>query len=71
MANEIIDELIKERVDIFRSAFTVRAKTLFHDGEKQNKLRHTGENPHAYPLSAIRIACAAWQSRCPSIGSNQ
>ena len=43
MANEIIDELIKERVDIFRSAFTVRAKTLFHDGEKQNKLRHTGE----------------------------
>lgn len=43
MANKIIDELIKERVDIFRSAFTVHVKTLFHDEEKQNKLRHTGE----------------------------
>lgn len=43
MANKIIDELIKERVDIFRSAFTERAKTLFHDDKKQNKLRHSGE----------------------------
>lgn len=43
MPNKIIDELIEERIDIFRSAFTVRAKTLFHDDEKQNKLRHTGE----------------------------
>lgn len=43
MANKIINELIEERIDIFRSAFKVRAKTLFHDDEKQNKLRHTGE----------------------------
>ncbi len=43
MANEIIDELIEERIDIFRSAFTVRAKTLFYDDDKQNKLRHPGE----------------------------
>ena len=43
MANEIIDELIEERIDIFRSAFAQRAKVLFHDETKQNKLRHTGE----------------------------
>ena len=43
MANKIIDELIEERIDIFRSAFAQRAKVLFHDDEKRNKLRHPGE----------------------------
>ena len=43
MANKIIDELIEERIDIFRSAFAQRAKVLFHDDEKPNKLRHPGE----------------------------
>ena len=43
MANKIIDELIEERIDIFRSAFAQRAKVLFHDDEKRNKLRHSGE----------------------------
>ena len=43
MANNTIDALIEERIDIFRSAFAQRAKVLFHDETKQNKLRHTGE----------------------------
>ena len=43
MANDTIDALIEERIDIFRSAFAQRAKVLFHDETKQNKLRHTGE----------------------------
>ena len=43
MANKIIDQLIEERIDIFRSAFSQRAKVLFHDDEKRNKLRHPGE----------------------------
>lgn len=43
MANNIIDELIEERVDVFRSAFVQRAKVLFHDDDKQNKLSHPGE----------------------------
>ena len=43
MANNIINELIKERVDIFRSAFELRAKVLFRDDDKQNNLRHPGE----------------------------
>ncbi len=43
MANKIIDELIEERIDIFRSAFAQRAKVLFRDDEKHNKLRHPGE----------------------------
>ena len=43
MANKIIDELIEERIDIFRSAFTQRAKVLFRDDQKHNNLRHPGE----------------------------
>ena len=43
MPNKIIDELIEERIDIFRSAFAQRAKVLFRDDEKQNNLRHPGE----------------------------
>ena len=43
MANKIIDELIEERIDIFRSAFAQRAKVLFHDEDKHNRLRHPGE----------------------------
>ena len=43
MANDTIDALIEERIDIFRSAFAQRAKVLFYDETKQNKLRHTGE----------------------------
>ena len=43
MANTIIDELIKERIDIFRSAFAQRTKVLFRDDEKRNNLRHSGE----------------------------
>ncbi len=43
MPNIIIDELIEERIDIFRSAFAQRAKVLFRDDEKHNNLRHPGE----------------------------
>ena len=43
MANDTIDTLIKERIDIFRSAFAEHAKALFHDEDKHNKLRHPGE----------------------------
>ena len=43
MANDTVDTLIKERIDIFRSAFAEHAKTLFHDEGKRNKLRHSGE----------------------------
>lgn len=43
MSNKIIDELIEERIDIFRSAFAQRAKVLFHDEDKHNRLRHPGE----------------------------
>ena len=43
MPNKIIDELIEERIDIFRSAFAQRAKVLFQDNEKRNNLRHPGE----------------------------
>ena len=43
MANNTIDQLIEERIDIFRSAFTLRAKALFHDDDKHNNLRHPGE----------------------------
>ena len=43
MPNKIIDELIEERIDIFRSAFAQRAKVLFHDEDKHNNLRHPGE----------------------------
>lgn len=43
MANETIDALIEERIDIFRSAFSQRAKVLFRDDEKHNNLRHPGE----------------------------
>lgn len=43
MPNKIIDELIEERIDIFRSAFAQRAKVLFHDEDKHNRLRHPGE----------------------------
>ena len=43
MANDTIDTLIKERIDIFRSAFAEHAKALFHDEDKRNKLRHPGE----------------------------
>lgn len=43
MSNKIIDELIEERIDIFRSAFAQRAKVLFQDDEKHNNLRHPGE----------------------------
>ena len=38
MANKIIDELIEEQIDIFRSAFAQRAKVLFHDDEKRTNL---------------------------------
>ena len=43
MANKIIDELIEERIDGFRSAFAQRAKVLFRDDSKQNRLSHPGE----------------------------
>ena len=43
MANDTIDALIEERIDIFRSAFSQRAKVLFRDDEKRNNLRHPGE----------------------------
>ena len=43
MANKIIDELIEERIDGFRSAFAQHAKELFRDDSKQNKLSHPGE----------------------------
>ena len=43
MANKIIDELIEERIDVFRSAFVQRAKVLFRDDSKQNRLSHPGE----------------------------
>ena len=43
MANDIIDALIEERVDVFRSAFAQRAKVLFRDDDKRNRLRHPGE----------------------------
>ena len=43
MPNKIIDELIEERIDIFRSAFAQRAKVLFRDEDKHNRLRHPGE----------------------------
>ena len=42
MANNITDTLIEERIDEFRSAFK-RAKELFRDENKQNKLSHPGE----------------------------
>ena len=43
MANDTVDILIKERIDIFRSAFAEHAKALFRDEDKRNKLRHPGE----------------------------
>ncbi len=43
MANKIIDELIEERIDGFRSAFVQRAKVFFRDDSKQNRLSHPGE----------------------------
>ncbi len=43
MAIKIIDELIEERIDEFRSAFVQRAKVLFRDDGKQNRLSHPGE----------------------------
>ena len=43
MANGIIDALIEERIDAFRSAFAQRAKVLFRDDSKQNRLSHAGE----------------------------
>ncbi len=43
MANDTIDALIEERIDIFRSAFAQRAKVLFQDDSKQNKVSHPGE----------------------------
>ena len=43
MANDTIDALIEERIDIFQAAFAQRARVLFHDDEKKNKLRHPGE----------------------------
>lgn len=43
MPNNIVDELIEERIDIFRSAFSQRAKVLFQDDEKYNRLMHPGE----------------------------
>ena len=43
MANNIIDKLIEERIDGFRSAFAQHAKELFRDDSKQNKLSHPGE----------------------------
>ena len=43
MANKIIDELIEERIDGFRSTFAQRAKELFRDDSKQNRLSHIGK----------------------------
>ena len=43
MANNIIDKLIEERIDGFRSAFAQHAKELFRDDSKQNRLSHPGE----------------------------
>lgn len=43
MSNKIIDELIEERIDRFCSAFVQRAKVIFHDDSKHNKLSHPGE----------------------------
>lgn len=43
MANEVINDLIEERIDTFLAAFTQRAKALFHDDTKKNGLRHPGE----------------------------
>lgn len=43
MASTIINELIEERANVFVSAFNQRAKVLFRDDEKRNKLRHPGE----------------------------
>ncbi len=43
MANKIIDELIEERIDRFRSAIVQRAKVFFRDDSKQNRLSHREE----------------------------
>ena len=43
MANKIIDELIEERIDEFHSAPVQRAKVLFRDDSKQNRLSHPDE----------------------------
>ena len=43
MANKIIDELIEERIDGFRSAVVQRAKVFFRDDSKQNRLSHPEE----------------------------
>jgi hypothetical protein len=43
MANKIIDELIEERIDGFRSAFVQCAKVFFRDDSKQDRLSHPEE----------------------------
>ncbi len=43
MANDIINTLIEERIDVFRFAFSISAKALFRDDDKLNKIRHPGE----------------------------
>ena len=43
MPNTIIDNLIEERADTFLSAFSQRAKALFRDDTKANRVRHPGE----------------------------
>ena len=42
MSNQVFDSLFRERVDIFRIAFSVISTELFYD-QKEKRLRHTGE----------------------------
>ena len=42
MSNQVFDSLFRERVDIFRTAFSVISTEVFYDQEEKS-LRHTGE----------------------------
>lgn len=42
MSNDIFDSLFRERIDVFRSAFSSTATEVFYDA-KEKRLRHTGE----------------------------
>lgn len=42
MSNDIFDSLFRERIDVFRSAFSSTSTEVFYDA-KEKRLRHTGE----------------------------